>query len=198
MRDVYTHIWKVGSDVDRYWSAAAGAYVTQLPPLAFLSLDAAESALGMPAPLLEGKVTIVTAVASEAELTALLRSYGLPGPLVTIAVDDVLSERARRLALGFDYDFGDARGVHRIGTTDADMKGWDEVSKGAQAAINLGGGASEIAIETDTGPVTLTALEFQQVLVAATAYRQPIWLASFALQKMVPIPADYADDSRWV
>ncbi|MDQ8700159.1 hypothetical protein [Hyphomicrobium sp. LHD-15] len=69
------------------------------------------------------------------------------------------------------------------------MKGWDEVSKGAQAAINLGGGASEIAIETDMGPVTLTGLEFQQVLVAATAYRLSIWLASFALQKHGADPA---------
>jgi hypothetical protein len=111
---------------------------------------------------------------------------------------DVIKERARRLALGFDYDFGDERGVHRIGTTDADMAGWDEVTKGAQAAINLGGGATTIiGIVTDTGPVDVTALEFQQILVAATAHRQPIWHASFALQAMTPIPADYTSDSHW-
>lgn len=195
MREIHTGFWKVGSDVDRYWSAGAGAYVTELPRLVFLSLGDAAAALEMPQADVAPFVTIVTSIATEAELTTLLRSHGLPGPLVTI--DDVLAERARRLARGFDFDFGDARGVHRIGTTDADMRGWDEVAKGAQAAINLGGGAAEISIETDTGPVTLSALEFQQILVAATAYRQPIWLASFALQKMDPIPADYADDSRW-
>ncbi len=170
--DPFNWFWIVGGDQSKAWSSAAGAYVTEWPS------------------------DRLTRILNESELNDVLSRYGLRGPLVTI--DDVLSERTRRLALGFDYDFGDARGVHRIGTTDADMKGWDEVSKGAQAAINLGGGASEIAIETDTGPVTLTALEFQQVLVAATAYRQPIWLASFAIQKMTPIPADYADDSRWV
>jgi hypothetical protein len=110
---------------------------------------------------------------------------------------DIIAERDRRLALGFDYDFGDARGVHRIGTTPADMTGWDEVTKGAQAALSLGQPTFAIQLVTDTGPVTVTALEWQAVLAAATAHRQPIWAASFALQAMNPIPADYADDARW-
>src|SRR5690606_41968408 len=41
----------------------------------------------------------------------------------------VVAERDRRLAMGFDYDFQDERGVHRISTTPADMAGWDEVTK---------------------------------------------------------------------
>ena len=40
-------------------------------------------------------------------------------------VAGILSERARRLATGFDYDFGDERGIHHIGTTPEDKRGWD-------------------------------------------------------------------------
>jgi hypothetical protein len=108
----------------------------------------------------------------------------------------VVRERARRLAMGFDYDFGDGRGVHRIGQTAADLAGWSEVTTAAQTAINLGS-TTPIGIVTDTGPVAVTPLEWQSILAAATAYRQPIWAASFALQAMLPIPTDFADDSYW-
>jgi hypothetical protein len=36
-----------------------------------------------------------------------------------------------------------------------------------------------------------------QVLVAAAQFRQPLWAASFVLQAMSPIPADYANDKYW-
>ena len=111
------------------------------------------------------------------------------------AVDE---ERSRRLALGFSYDFGDSRGVHHIGATAADWAGWDEVTMLAQALINTGSGSMEISIDTDTGPVTITATEWQLILLAAGAHRQPIWLGSFALKAMDPIPADFAtNDSYW-
>ena len=110
---------------------------------------------------------------------------------------DVAMERERRLSLGFTYDFGDARGVHHIGTTAQDMKGWDEVSFASQAAIACGLSSAEIAIVTDTGPAIITAIEWQQILLAATQHRQPLWKASFILQGKIPIPADYADDSYW-
>ena len=109
----------------------------------------------------------------------------------------VQNERARRLAVGFHYDFGDERGVHHIATTEADMRGWDEISKGAQALINLGQPGTQFEITTETGKVNVTALEWQQILVAATVARQPIWSASFALQAMNPIPADFAADRWW-
>ncbi|WP_289036010.1 hypothetical protein [uncultured Roseibium sp.] len=112
---------------------------------------------------------------------------------------DVIAERERRLSLGFHYDFGDARGVHLIGTTNADMEGWDEVAKGAQAAINLGASNSSFTIVTGTGQATVTAMEFQSILAAATAFRQPIWASSFAIQAMDPIPPDYAiNDTYWL
>lgn len=111
---------------------------------------------------------------------------------------DVIAERERRLALGFDYDFGDDRGVHRIGTTKADMAGWDEVAKLAAAKIAKGEGSATILISTDTGPVLVTALEWQDILVAAGDVRQPLYQASFVLMAMDPIPTDYADDARWL
>lgn len=126
---------------------------------------------------------------TEAELAAIA---ALP-----VAEDQVIAERARRLAGGFDYDFGDARGVHRIGTTKADKEGWDEVTTFAQAAMALGQANAAIVIKTDTGGAQITAEEWMQILIAAAVFRQPIWQASFALQAMDPIPADYCDDGHW-
>lgn len=112
-------------------------------------------------------------------------------------VADVIAERDRRAALGFDYNFGDSRGVHRIGTTPADLAGWREVTDLSGALINIGQGAFKIGIETNTGPVQISAMEWQQVLIAAGAARQPVWLASFKLQAMDPIPDDFTADKWW-
>lgn len=109
----------------------------------------------------------------------------------------VIRERERRLALGFDYDFEDGRGVHRIGTTDQDMKGWDEVTDLADALTAKGDTTTTIAIVTDTGPCNVTAPEWADIRIAAGAFRQPIWAASFTITATNPIPADYADDERW-
>lgn len=114
-----------------------------------------------------------------------------------VSEDLVIKERERRLALGFSFDFGDQRGVHQIGTTEQDMKGWDEVKGLAFAAVLLGQTATPINVVTNTGPVTVTALEWLQILIAAGQFRQPIWAASFRLQGMSPIPADYDADGRW-
>lgn len=121
----------------------------------------------------------------------------IPYQTPPVTADQIIAERERRLALGFDYDFGDERGVHRIGTTKKDLEGWDEVTKFAQAAINAGAPSTTIDIVTDTGPVVVTAMEWQSILLASAAHRQPLWAASFALQAMNPIPADYAADSYW-
>ncbi|MGN6311148.1 MAG: hypothetical protein ACTHNN_16535 [Xanthobacteraceae bacterium] len=106
-------------------------------------------------------------------------------------------ERNRRLSIGFAYDFGDARGVHRIGTSEQDMRGGDEVTKVANAMLALGDQTSTIDIVTETGSAVVTAIEWQCVLVAAGMFRQPIWAASFALQAKETIPADVTVDALW-
>ena len=107
-------------------------------------------------------------------------------------------ERNRRLSIGFVYDFGDARGVHRIGTSEQDMRGWDEVTKVANAMLALGDQTSTIDIVTETGPAAVTAIEWQRILIAAGAFRQPIWIASFVLQAMETIPTDLTEDRYWL
>lgn len=109
----------------------------------------------------------------------------------------VIAERWRRLSLGFNHDFGDERGIHQIGTTPNDLVGWDEVTKASHAAVLVGQPELPINITTNTGAVTVTAMEWQHVLLAAAAHRQPIFAASFALQEMSPIPLDYAADKHW-
>lgn len=111
--------------------------------------------------------------------------------------EDVINERARRLALGFNYTFPDSRGTHHIGTTEDDWKGWRDVEQLASAMIATGNQTEKISISTDTGGCQVTAMEWQQIMFAASIYRQPIWLASFGLQAMDQIPGDYADDKYW-
>lgn len=114
---------------------------------------------------------------------------------VVVTEDMVIGERKNRLAAGFDYDFGDARGVHHIGTTEKDLEGWREVTEIAQVHINSGAPNQTIDIATDTGPCSVTAAEWQSVLLAAAAFRQPIFAASFTLQ--ATLPADYKTSSIW-
>lgn len=110
---------------------------------------------------------------------------------------DLYAERDRRLALGFDYEFNDERGVHRINTTPADMIGWDEVTKLAQALINLDQPDAHITIATGSGIAEVTAMEWQAVLLAAGTFRQQVWGASFMLEAVDPIPDDFAEDGYW-
>lgn len=124
------------------------------------------------------------------------RTVTLSSPPVTMQM--VIDERSRRLALGFDYDFGDARGVVHIGTAPHDMEGWDAVTKIANALINTGNSAQTITIVPETTEVTITALEWMGVLISGfAAAQQPIWAASFVLEATDPIPTDYTNDSYW-
>lgn len=134
----------------------------------------------------------------ESVTVGMTRQAGVWGvsPLPSPTRAGVEAERRRRLALGFDYDFGDARGVHRIGTTKEDMEGWDEVTTLADALRALGQ-TTPISILTETGPAQVMPDEWAAILLAAAAFRQPIWGASFTLAAMNPIPADFADDSHW-
>ncbi|WP_333631535.1 hypothetical protein [Agrobacterium cavarae] len=112
---------------------------------------------------------------------------------VTPTPEMLTAELERRLSLGFDFDFNDARGVHRFGTTPKDMERWiQEVTPLAQAAMNMGEPNRQIGIKTETGPVAVKASEWWGVLNAAAAWRQPIYAAYFSLKEQTPIPSDYA------
>lgn len=129
----------------------------------------------------------------KAAAASVVAAFDLDAP----TVNHVIAERERRLALGFDYNFGDARGVHRIGTTKRDLEGWDEVSKYAGALIDAGQTSTQINIATDTGPCVVTPIEWRAIEIASAQYRQPLWAKSFALMASNPIPADYTNDSYW-
>lgn len=117
-------------------------------------------------------------------------------PAITKA--QLYAERDRRLAAGFSYDFGDARGVHQFGTTDADMKGWDRVTKLKDALLAAGDTVTTIRIATKTGIADVTAPEWNSILLyEAAIFEQPIWQASFILEADSPIPQDYTDDKYW-
>lgn len=131
--------------------------------------------------------------ADKAAAQAVLNAFDLSEP----TIKDIINERERRLSLGFDYDFADARGVHHIGTTPEDMVGWRDVIDYANALIDSGDTTTKIAIVTDTGPAEVTAPEWQAIMLVAASVRQNIWAKSFALQGMSPIPGDYANDSYW-
>lgn len=120
----------------------------------------------------------------------------LSSPQYQPCEDDVILARERRLTSGFSFTFPDARGIHRIGTTESDMAGWREVTDIANARIATND-ATPIAIATDTGMAEVTPLEWMDIIKAAAAFRQPIWAASFALQAMNPIPSDYADGQKY-
>lgn len=124
-----------------------------------------------------------------------LKAWMMDAPPPT--VDDVIFERSIRLSVGFDYDFGDSRGVQHIGTTESDMKGWAEVTDWSNSQTALGNTSATITIVTDTGQAAIVPLDWMKILNAAGLFRQPIWEASFVLQAMNPIPDDYKDEKWW-
>lgn len=116
------------------------------------------------------------------------------------SIDDVAAERDMRLSMDIVYDFGDddPRGKQYFGMTPADRKGWDVVTQLANALVLSGNPNAQIGVRTNTGPISVTAAEWQAVLIHAGIVQQPFYQASFALQDMWPnIPADYRDDSYW-
>lgn len=124
---------------------------------------------------------------------ALQKYYDGAWQPLPVSADMLVAELERRLSLGFEFDFGDERGVHHFGTTPKDMERWtQEVTPLAQAATSKGDRARPIGIKTDTGPVAIMATEWWDILDAAGEWRQPIYQAYFALKAMDPIPKDYA------
>lgn len=169
VRDWY---WQIGDDNSQYWSSASSTYVSSVP---------------------EGLT--FTRIANEVELNEVLEPHGLRGPLVTAGY--VVAEQRRRLAQGFDFDFGNERGVHHIATTEQDMKDWSEVTTWATVKLLTGDTASKLTIATNTGVAEVTAPEWMAVLNAGTLARQPIYQGAFWLMAQDPIPSDYASNEAY-
>jgi hypothetical protein len=117
----------------------------------------------------------------------------------SVNADDVAQERNRRMAKGFAYTFADSRGTVWIGTTPEDMVGWDRVTKLKDALYQLGDSLTRIKIAVEGGRIIeVTGPEWNAILLyEAAMFEQPLWQASFTLQAMQPIPADYTDNKYW-
>ncbi len=129
-----------------------------------------------------------------------------PPPPPAPSLDDlkrlVDAEREARLSVGFDFDFGDTRGVHRFGTTGRDRLGWSEVEGMATAAINAGQVSLPIAVRTDTGDLTIAAHEWPAVRLAGAVALQPVWQASWTIKDdivsgLLTDPATIATHPAW-
>ncbi len=131
---------------------------------------------------------------SATEIAQIISEYKSRPPTSRV----IETERDRRLAsASFDYDFGDDRGVHTIGTDEKDMAAWMmEVMPIAQARLALSD-STAINIVTNTGPVSVSPTEWMDIINTGAASRQAIWQYYFALIAMDPIPADYQDDQYW-
>lgn len=144
--DPYDWFWVVGDGDARLWSSIAGAYVATLPAGAG-----------------------VTRIASEAELTDVLRGFGLPGPAPT--VEDVKAEAARRiLAIMPDYQ---QRNALAMFAEAAQLHGPDPAN----------------------WPPELQAVNAD--VMAKWAAIKAIRQRSDEIEAMQPVPADFRSDEHW-
>lgn len=96
----YDWYWIVAGDEARAWSSAAGAYVAELPAGWHASAQAAIDAFGDDVfERTDVAVPIATRIASEGELTDVLKAYGLAGPVAALPAS-VTPYQARIALLG--------------------------------------------------------------------------------------------------
>lgn len=158
--------WQVSGRTD-YWSSATAAYVEALPD------DAA-----------------YTPIASEAELSDVLRPYGLRGPF--ISSDDVNAERDRRIVAG--------KTINGIAVTgrEEDARNLTNLALAAQMRIASGDTAT-LTTFRDGNNVDhdLTPAEMLALWQASAAYVSALYAASWVIKALDPIPLDFDADSRW-
>lgn len=177
MLDTYSPhswFWVVGNDTSRAWSSTAGTYVTSWP------------------------ADRVTRIASEAELTDVLRPYGLAGPHIDSQAVD--AERDRRIAVfpfgGKDYD-ADQVSLRRIDT--AKVNALAAIINGAQAGdYRWAHPTTDFAwIASDN---TSTLMDAQTTLafgIAASSWEGLHIVAARSIKNLSPVPTDYASAARW-
>jgi hypothetical protein len=167
--------WQVAGRSD-FWSSAAAAYVGALP---------------------EGQT--YTPISTEAELSDVLRPYGLRGPF--IASEDVNAERDGRIATLFSFS-GVAYQLDPASQQNI-------IAKGAQAkfAVMNGAAAGDLRwanaaadfgwIATDNSITPMDAPTMSAFADAADLWVSAHIMAAHAIKALDPIPADFDANSRW-
>lgn len=158
--------WRVAGRTD-YWSSAATAYVETLPESAGL-----------------------TNIASEEELSDVLRPYGLRGPVV--AGEDVNAERDRRIVAG--------KTINGVAVTGRDEDARNLTNLALAAQLRIASGDTTTLTTFRDGNNTdhdLTPTEMLALWQGSAAYVSALYAASWVIKALDPIPADYADDARW-
>jgi hypothetical protein len=164
--DPFNWYWRVSGRSD-YWSSAATAYVETLP---------------------DGHQ--YTPISSEAELSEVLRSYGLRGPFITS--EDVNAERDRRIVAGKTIN-----GVAVTGREE-DARNLTNLALAAQLRL-ASADTTTLTTFRDGNNVDheLTPAEMLDLWQQSAAYVSALYAASWVIKAIDPIPADFDADSRW-
>jgi hypothetical protein len=158
--------WQVAGRTD-YWSSAATAYVETLP-----------------------EDREYTRIASEAELSDVLRRYWLRGPF--IAAEDVNAERDRRIVAGKTIN-----GVAVTGR-DEDARNLTNLALAAQLRIGTADTTTTTTFRDGNNvDHDLTPAEMLALWQGSAAYVSALYAASWVIKALDPIPADFDADSRW-
>lgn len=136
--------WIVGGNASRAWSSAAGGYVEDWP---------AER---------------TSRIADEAELSTVLRAYGIIGP--AIAAQDVKDEARRRILAVYP-----------------DWKQANMTARGVELIQKLAQGGAW----TQDEEAEAAALE------DAWSWIKSVRAASDAIEALSPLPRDYSAETRW-
>lgn len=175
--DPFAWFWQIGDDDSRYWSSAAGAYIETLPGGAGL-----------------------TRIASEAELSDVLRPHGLRVPLASN--EDVNAERDRRIATGASFPVDGVGDVALTGR-DFDMIVLSQKRVEASVKKNAGSTAADVLFR-DAGNTNRMFTPDQMISLVdqGQAWVQAVMEVSWAMKDGTGefsdgIPADFADDKWW-
>ncbi|MEQ1938628.1 hypothetical protein ABMA46_10260 [Mesorhizobium sp. CN5-321] len=170
--DPFAWFWQIGDDDSRYWSSAAGAYIETLPDGAGL-----------------------TRIASEAELSDVLRPYGLRVPVASN--EDVNAERERRIAAGATVTVT-AAGAIPVQGRDVDVRNLQGLGLAALARVSAGDTTTMTTFrDADNVDHDLTPPQVLELVQRAAGVVEAIITASWAIKAMDPLPADVTDDALW-
>lgn len=183
--DPHDWYWQVSGRTD-YWSSAASAYVETLPAGWYATIqDAVDAANGG-----DNVLCVVSPIGTEAELSDVLRPYGLRGPF--IAAEDVNAERDRRIIAG--------KTINDIAVTgrDEDARNLTNLALAAQLRI-AAGDMTTLTTFRDGNNVDrdLTPSQMLDLWQQSAAYVSALYAASWVIKALDPIPLDFAADTRW-